>query len=93
MRVPAVGGNGADPYSRLAGVYDEIVVDGCHDRWAAHLHELTFKLHFLLENDGARIIGIVRDVSEEIDLGSDTDGERSRLQRLITELEVEGANA
>ena len=34
------GGNGADPYSRLAGVYDEIVVDGCHDRWAAHLHEL-----------------------------------------------------
>jgi SAM-dependent methyltransferase len=34
------GANGADPYSRLAGVYDEIVVDGCHDRWAAHLHEL-----------------------------------------------------
>ena len=34
------GGNGAEPYSRLAGVYDEIVVDGCHDRWAAHLNEL-----------------------------------------------------
>jgi len=27
-------------YSRLAGVYDEIVVDPCHDRWASFLHEL-----------------------------------------------------
>ena len=30
----------AEAYSRLAGVYDEIVVDPCHDRWAAYLHEL-----------------------------------------------------
>jgi len=29
-----------DPYVRLAGVYDEIVVDPCHHRWAAFLHEL-----------------------------------------------------
>lgn len=27
-------------YSRLAGVYDEIVVDPCHGRWAAFLEEL-----------------------------------------------------
>ena len=27
-------------YSRLAEVYDEIVVDPCHDRWASFLHEL-----------------------------------------------------
>lgn len=30
----------ADAYSRLAGVYDEIVVDPCYDRWATYLHEL-----------------------------------------------------
>jgi SAM-dependent methyltransferase len=30
----------AEAYSRLAGVYDEIVVDPCHDRWASFLHEL-----------------------------------------------------
>ena len=29
----------AEPYSRLAGVYDEIVVDPCHDTWAAYLHD------------------------------------------------------
>ncbi len=29
-----------DSYSRLAGVYDEIVVDPCYDRWASFLHEL-----------------------------------------------------
>ena len=29
----------AEPYSRLAEVYDEIVVDPCHDTWAAYLHE------------------------------------------------------
>jgi predicted TPR repeat methyltransferase len=28
-----------EAYSRLAGVYDEIVIDPCHDRWAAFLHE------------------------------------------------------
>ena len=27
-------------YSRLAGVYDEIVVDPCHDRWASFLDKL-----------------------------------------------------
>ena len=27
-------------YSRLAGVYDEIVIDPCHDRWASFLEEL-----------------------------------------------------
>lgn len=32
--------SGADPYARLAGVYDEIVVDPCHGSWAAYLHEL-----------------------------------------------------
>ena len=30
----------AEAYSRLAGVYDEIVVDPCYDRWAAFLHDL-----------------------------------------------------
>jgi predicted TPR repeat methyltransferase len=29
-----------EPYSRLAGVYDEIVIDPCHDDWASFLHEL-----------------------------------------------------
>ena len=29
-----------EAYSRLAGVYDEIVIDSCHDRWASFLHEL-----------------------------------------------------
>ena len=30
----------AGAYSRLAGIYDEIVVDPCHGRWATYLHEL-----------------------------------------------------
>ena len=30
----------AEPYTRLAGVYDEIVVDPCHGRLASFLHEL-----------------------------------------------------
>ena len=30
----------ADPYSRLASVYDEIVVDACHGRWAGFLHQV-----------------------------------------------------
>jgi SAM-dependent methyltransferase len=29
-----------EAYSRLAGLYDEIVVDPCHGRWASFLHEL-----------------------------------------------------
>jgi SAM-dependent methyltransferase len=29
-----------EAYSQLAGVYDEIVIDPCHDRWASFLHEL-----------------------------------------------------
>ena len=29
-----------EPYSRLAGVYDEIVIDPCHDQWASFLDEL-----------------------------------------------------
>ena len=29
-----------EAYSQLAGVYDEIVVDPCHDRWASFLEEL-----------------------------------------------------
>ena len=29
-----------EAYSRLAGVYDEIVIDPCHDLWASFLHEL-----------------------------------------------------
>jgi SAM-dependent methyltransferase len=28
------------PYTALAAVYDDIVVDRCHDRWARFLHEL-----------------------------------------------------
>jgi len=31
--------NPVEPYSRLAGVYDEIVVDPCFPLWAAFLHE------------------------------------------------------
>lgn len=30
----------AEAYTRLAGVYDEIVVDPCHGAWASFLHEL-----------------------------------------------------
>ena len=29
-----------EAYSRLAGLYDEIVIDSCHDRCASYLHEL-----------------------------------------------------
>jgi predicted TPR repeat methyltransferase len=29
-----------EAYSRLAGVYDEIVVDPCHGQWASFLDEL-----------------------------------------------------
>ncbi len=29
-----------EAYSRLAGLYDEIVIDPCHDRWASFLDEL-----------------------------------------------------
>ena len=32
--------NEAEPYTRLAAVYDEIVVDPCHRVWASYLHEL-----------------------------------------------------
>lgn len=32
--------SGVDPYTRLAAVYDEIVVDPCHGRWACFLHEV-----------------------------------------------------
>jgi SAM-dependent methyltransferase len=38
--VPQTSEHEAAPYSRLAGVYDEIVVDPCHERWAAYLDEL-----------------------------------------------------
>jgi SAM-dependent methyltransferase len=38
--VPPAHEREAAAYSRLAGVYDEIVVDPCHERWAAHLDEL-----------------------------------------------------
>ena len=29
-----------EAYSRLAGVYDELVIDPCHERWASFLHDL-----------------------------------------------------
>jgi SAM-dependent methyltransferase len=29
-----------EAYSRLAGVYDEVVIDPCHGTWASFLHEL-----------------------------------------------------
>jgi SAM-dependent methyltransferase len=40
--VPAAAGRvgAADPYTALAAVYDDIVVDRCHGRWADFLHEL-----------------------------------------------------
>ncbi len=44
-----------DTYSRLAGVYDEIVVDPCYDRWASFLHELWHA-------DGAPAVTSVLDV-------------------------------
>ena len=40
-----------EAYSRLAGVYDEIVVDPCHDRWASFLHEL-----WSADSDGVRSV-------------------------------------
>jgi SAM-dependent methyltransferase len=33
-------GRRVEPYTRLAGVYDEIVVDPCYPRWADHLDRL-----------------------------------------------------
>jgi predicted TPR repeat methyltransferase len=41
----------AEPYSRLAGVYDEIVVDPCHERWAAYLTEV-----WRADNDGVHSV-------------------------------------
>ena len=39
--MPAVRVTAVEAYSRLAGIYDEIVVDlPSYDRWAAFLHEL-----------------------------------------------------
>jgi SAM-dependent methyltransferase len=40
-----------EAYSRLAGVYDEIVIDPCHDRWASFLHEL-----WSADADGVRTV-------------------------------------
>jgi predicted TPR repeat methyltransferase len=44
--------SGADPYARIAGVYDEIVVDPCHGEWAAFVHELW-------EADGAEVRSVL----------------------------------
>jgi predicted TPR repeat methyltransferase len=41
----------AEPYSRLAAVYDEIVIDACHHRWAAYLHQL-----WRTDADGVRTV-------------------------------------
>ena len=35
----------AEPYARLADVYDEVVIDPCYDRWAAYLHGLWSSDH------------------------------------------------
>jgi SAM-dependent methyltransferase len=40
-----------EAYSRLAGVYDEIVIDPCHDRWASFLHEV-----WSADRDGVRSV-------------------------------------
>ena len=40
-----------EAYSRLAGVYDEIVVDPCHGRWASFLHEL-----WSADAEGVRVV-------------------------------------
>ena len=40
MPVASGGVGEADPYTALAAVYDDIVVDRCHGRWARHIHEL-----------------------------------------------------
>jgi SAM-dependent methyltransferase len=40
-----------EAYSRLAGLYDEIVIDPCHDRWASFLHEL-----WSADADGVRTV-------------------------------------
>lgn len=41
----------ADPYTALAAVYDDIVVDRCHGRWSSFLHEL-----WSLDGDGVRSV-------------------------------------
>lgn len=33
--------NDPDPYRRLAAIYDEVVVEPCHDRWAAFVHDVV----------------------------------------------------
>ena len=48
---PAPPVNPVEPYTRLAGVYDEIVVDPCHDRLASFLHEL-----WSADTDGVRSV-------------------------------------
>jgi SAM-dependent methyltransferase len=41
----------AEAYSRLAGVYDQLVIDPCHDRWASFLHDL-----WSADQDGVRSV-------------------------------------
>lgn len=41
----------ADPYTALAAVYDDIVVDRCHERWARFLHE-----RWRADPDGVRCV-------------------------------------
>jgi SAM-dependent methyltransferase len=50
--VAAVGVTAADAYSRLAEVYDEIVVDPCYHRWATYLHQLW-------DSDGAGVRAVL----------------------------------
>jgi predicted TPR repeat methyltransferase len=61
-----------EAYSRLAGVYDEIVVDPCHGRWSSFLHEL-----WSTDPDGVRSVldlccGTGLLAGELIDRGSST---------------------
>ena len=93
-----------ESYSRLAGVYDEIVVDPCHGRWAAFLDELwdggvhdvldlccgTGLLAAELAGLGYRITGV--DASEPmLELARGRIGDEVTLVRgVLPELPVDG---
>jgi predicted TPR repeat methyltransferase len=93
-----------EAYSRLAGVYDEIVVDPCHGRWAGFLDELwdggvrtvldlccgTGLLAAELARLGYRVTGV--DASESmLELAHGRLGDDAALVRaILPELPVEG---
>jgi len=85
--------SGVDAYTRLAGVYDEIVVDPTYDRWAAFLHKT-----WAVDGAGVRSIldvccGTGLMAAELIALGYRVDGVDSSAEMLARARELLGPDA